>query len=42
LQGLVRKSQSSELAELCAGPVDFSQSNGMQYECENPLSGVTF
>jgi hypothetical protein len=25
----------------CAGPVDFVQSYGMQYEYEHPLSGVT-
>ena len=25
----------------CAGPVDFMQSYGMQYEPENPLSGFT-
>ena len=41
LQGLLRKSQSRELSECCAGPVDFIQSYGMQYEIENPLSGVT-
>jgi len=35
------KSQSSELSGYCAGPVDFVQSYGMQYESENPLSGVT-
>ena len=34
------KSQSSELSGCCAGPVDFVQSYGMQYESENPLSGV--
>jgi hypothetical protein len=36
------KSQSSELSEYSAGPVDFVQSYGMQlqYESENPLSGV--
>ena len=37
---LLRNSQSSELSG-CAGPVDFVQSYGMQYESENPLSGVT-
>jgi len=42
LQGLLRKPQSSELSECCAGPVDFVQSYGMQYECENPLFGVGF
>ena len=41
LQGLLRKSQSSKLSGCCAGPVDFVQSYGMQYESENPLSGVT-
>ena len=35
LQGLFRKSQSSELSGSCAGPVDFVQSCGMQYESEN-------
>jgi len=35
------KSQSSELSGCCAGPVDFVQSYGMQYEFEKPLSGVT-
>jgi len=40
LQGLHRKSQSSELSECCVGPADFVQSYGMQYESENPLSGV--
>ena len=34
------KSQSSELSGCCAGPVDFVQSYVMQYESENPLSGV--
>ena len=42
LQGLLRKSQSSELSGCCAGPVDFVQSNEMQYESENPLFGVPF
>jgi len=37
LQGLLRKSQSSELS----GCFDFVQSCGMQYESENPLSGFT-
>jgi len=41
LQELLRKSQSSEISECCAGPVDFVQSYGVQYESENPLSGVT-
>jgi hypothetical protein len=41
LQGLHRKSQSSELSECCVGPADFVQSYGMQYESENPLSGIT-
>ena len=41
LQGLLRKSQSSELSGCCAGPVDFVQSYGMQYESEYPPSGVT-
>jgi len=36
------KSQSSELSGCCAGPVDFVQSSGMQYESENPLSGAKF
>jgi len=35
------KSQISELSGCCAGPVDFVQSYGMQYESENPLSRVT-
>jgi len=42
LQGLLRKSQGSEISGCCAGPVDFVQSYGMQYESENPLSGFTF
>ena len=37
LQGLLRKSQSSELS----GCFDFLQSCGMQYESESPLSGFT-
>ena len=41
MQGLLRKPQSSELSGCCAGPVAFVQSYGMQYESENPLSGVT-
>jgi hypothetical protein len=41
LQGLLRKSQSSELSGCCAGPVDFVQSYGMQHQSENPFSGVT-
>ena len=41
MQGLLRKSQSSELSGCRAGPVDFVQSYGMQYGSENPLSGVT-
>ena len=41
MQGLVRKSQKSELSGCCAGPVDFVQSYGMQHEAENTLSGVT-
>jgi hypothetical protein len=41
LQGLLRKSQSSELSGCFAGPVDFAQSYGMQYESENPLSAIT-
>jgi len=41
LQELRRKSQSTELSGCCAGPVDFVQSYGMQYESENPLSGST-
>ena len=40
-QGLLRKSQSSELSGYCAGPVDFVQSYGMQYDSENPLFGIT-
>jgi len=40
LQGRLRKSQSSELSGCCAGPVDFVQSYGMQYEPENSLFGV--
>jgi hypothetical protein len=39
LRGFARKSQNSELSGCCAGPVDFIQSYGMQYESENPLSG---
>ena len=39
MQGLLRKSQSSELSGCCAGPVDFVKSYGMQYESENPLFG---
>ena len=35
------KSQISQQSGCCAGPVDFVQSYGMQYESENPLSGVT-
>jgi len=35
------KSQGSELSRCCAGPVDFVQSFEIQYESENPLSGVT-
>ena len=35
-----RKSQSSELSGRCAGPVDFVQSYGMQYESENPFFDV--
>jgi len=42
LQGLLRKSQSSELSGCCAGPADFVQGYMMQYESENPLSGVTW
>jgi len=41
LQGLVKKSQSSEISGCCAVPVDFVQSYEMQCESENPLSGVT-
>ena len=41
LQGLLKKSQSSKLSGCWAGPVDFIQSYGMQYESQNPLSGVT-
>ena len=37
----LRKSQTSELSGCCAGPADFVQSYGMQYESKNPLSGVT-
>jgi len=40
LEGLLRKSQSSELSGCCPGTVDFIQSYGMQYDSENPLSGV--
>jgi len=39
LQGLLRKLQSNELSGCCAGHDDFI--HGMQYEPENPLSGVT-
>ena len=35
------KSQSSKLSGCYVGPVDFVQSYGMQYESEDPLSGVT-
>ena len=41
MQGLPRKLQSSQLTGRCAGPVDFVQSYGMQYESENTLPGVT-
>jgi hypothetical protein len=41
LQGLLLKSQISELSGCCAELVDFVQSHGMQYESENPFSGVT-
>ena len=41
MQGLLRKSQNSELSGCCAGPVDFVQSYGLQYKSGNPLSGVT-
>jgi hypothetical protein len=41
LQGLLRKSQNSELSGCCAGPVGVVQSYGIQYESEHPLSGVT-
>jgi len=34
LQGLLRKSQSSELSGCCAGPIDFVPSYGMQYDSE--------
>jgi len=27
--------------DVCAGPVDFAQSYGMQYDSENPLFGVS-
>ena len=40
MQGLLRKLQSSELSGCCAGLVDFVKSYGMQYESENPHSGV--
>jgi len=42
LQERLAKSHSSELSECCAGPFDYLHGNGMQYEPENPLSGVTF
>jgi len=32
--------KSSVLSGCCAGPVDFAQSYGMQFESENPLPGV--
>jgi len=32
-----RESQSSEISGCCAGPIDFVQSYGMQYESENSL-----
>jgi len=41
LQGILRKSQSSELSGCCAGRVDFLQSYGINCESENPRSGVT-
>jgi len=41
-QGLLRKSQISEISGCCAGPVDFLQSCGMQYNSKNPLFGVPF
>jgi len=37
----LRYHKKSELSRCCAGPVDFVQSYGMQYEFESPLSGVT-
>jgi len=40
LQGFFKKSQSSELSGCYAGPFDFVQSYGMQFESENPLFGV--
>ena len=40
MQGLLKKSRISELSGCCAGPVDFVQSYGMQYESENPLFGA--
>ena len=40
LQGFLRNSQNSELSGCCAGPIDFVQSYGMQYESENPHYGV--
>jgi len=40
MQGLLRKSQSSDLSGCCSGPVDFVQSYGMQCESENPLFGI--
>jgi hypothetical protein len=33
--------KARKLSGCCAGSVDFVQSYGMQYESENPLSGVT-
>jgi len=41
LHVLLRKSQISKLSGCCAGPVDFVQSYGIQYESEKPLSGIT-
>jgi len=34
------ENQSNELSGCCAGPADFVQSYGMQYESENPFFGV--
>jgi len=42
VQGRLAKSHDSELPGCCAGSFDFLHSNGMQYDSENPLSGVTF
>jgi hypothetical protein len=41
MQGLLMKTQNSELSGWCVGPVDFVQSYGMKYDSENLFPGVT-